>query len=332
LNVHATAQRIDFFYRLQRYSSEVFVQKQKKSDMNKSSSNHSSRDDSANLQPDRKQQARERRRREREGVISSPRLEDGGEQSEDNLLHQSNVDLRRHDREFQRRKRREADRLKRRVRRSSSREQGDTTMTSWTRGGAGPSTSRRKDGIDDHDDDLLANNRDARNARSSHSTCHSSNKRGSKIAAIVSGHDIDDVIAQFRNHFDVHMATLLELKNSINTTEKEMSINIERETEFQQVRAWYSELAEKHTKLQKEHQDLQAEHVALQQKYLNLKGADSDPNFQKFALTQQIVAPERIAGIGNSNNFVQDGGKAEKKKKKEKRDKSVGSIVWSRAA
>jgi hypothetical protein len=133
-------------------------------------------------------------------------------------------------------------------------------------------------------------------------------KRASTAAAaIASNKDIDNVIAQFREQCDVHLATLLELKNNITTTEKEVNVSTEKEKEFQQVRQWYSDLATKHTKLQKEHQALQEEHVKLQEKYMNLKAAS---NLHESAVFDGV----------------------EKKKKKEKKEKkSMSEVVWSRA-
>jgi len=137
----------------------------------------------------------------------------------------------------------------------------------------------------------------------------SKSKRSSTKAAIASSNDIDAVIAQFRDHCDMHMATLLELKNNITTTEKEVVVSTEKDKEFEQVRKWYSALAEKHNKLQKEHQALQEEHVKLQEKYMNLK---REKDFQ-----QSFVD----AGIDQDR----------KKDKKDKKDKTIGDIVWSRA-
>ena len=133
-------------------------------------------------------------------------------------------------------------------------------------------------------------------------------KRSSKTAAMASSNDIDNVIAQFREQCDIHMATLLELKNNITTTEKAVVVDSEKDKEFQQVRQWYSALAEKHTKLQKEHQQLQEEHVKLQEKYMNLKRATSlnDSFMAHFSDEKDI-------------------------KKREKKDKGKLEVVWSRA-
>jgi hypothetical protein len=132
-------------------------------------------------------------------------------------------------------------------------------------------------------------------------------KRASTKAAIASNKDIDNVIAQFREQCDVHLATLLELKNNITTTEKEVHIGTEKEKEFQQVRQWYSDLATKHTKLQKEHQALQEEHVKLQEKFMNLKAASN--------MHEPFVPVDGV----------------DKKKKEKKEKKSMGEVVWSRA-
>ena len=108
------------------------------------------------------------------------------------------------------------------------------------------------------------------------------------------------------------MATLLALKNNITTTEKEVNVSTEKEKEFQQVRQWYSSLAEKHTNLQKEHQALQEEHVKLQEKYMSLKQASN-----------------------LNESFVADYSGTKDKKKKTKKDKkekaSLGDVVWQRA-
>lgn len=198
----------------------------------------------------------------------------------------------------------------------------------------------RGDGIDE----LVARHRDANSdkknssnksvgsmrssskSNNNNNTTTKSKKRVSKTAAIASSHDIDEVITQFRNQCDVHMGTLLELKNNITTTEKEVNISTEKDKEFQQVRGWYSALAEKHTKLQKEHQTLQEEHVQLQERYMSLKQASTD----KQQFHDSFAA-----------NFMEGGGTAKDKKKREKKEKkaqaklekkAIGAIVWSRAA
>lgn len=138
---------------------------------------------------------------------------------------------------------------------------------------------------------------------------NSNSKRASSKsskAAMASSNDIDEIIAAYRDQCDVHMATLLELKNNITTTEKAVAFDAEKDKEFQQVRQWYSALAEKHTKLQKEHQTLQEEHVKLQEKYMNFKRA--------AGLNESFVA-----------HFSGD------EKSKPKKDKNKLEVVWSRA-
>ncbi|CAB9527815.1 expressed unknown protein [Seminavis robusta] len=180
----------------------------------------------------------------------------------------------------------------------------------------------RRESVDDDFDTLAALHRDANPGNPEHFSRSSlvsldgsinnhkkkSKKRSSKTAAIASSHDIDQVISQFREQCDMHMATLLELKNNITTTEKEVNVSSEKDKEFQQVRQWYSALAEKHTKLQKEHQALQEEHVKLQERYMNLKRASN-----------------------THDSFVAHFPEAEEKKKEKKEKKSAVDIVWSRA-
>lgn len=123
--------------------------------------------------------------------------------------------------------------------------------------------------------------------------------------------NIDTVIAQFRDACDMHMATLLDLKNDITNTQKAVTVESEKEKEHQQVRQWYSALAEKHTKLQKEHQDLKEDHAKLQEKYNALKRAST--------LTDSFVA------------HFEEGNKEEKKKEKKEGGKKALDVVWSRA-
>lgn len=138
---------------------------------------------------------------------------------------------------------------------------------------------------------------------------------GKKVSsATASSRDIDDIISQFREHCDIHMATLLELKNNITTTEKAVVTSTEKDKEFLQVRKWYSALVEKHTKLQKEHQKLQEEHLALQEKYMNLKQASK--------------LDDSMANMSRSSNRKD---KEKKKKNKDGAKKGLGEIVWQRA-
>lgn len=126
--------------------------------------------------------------------------------------------------------------------------------------------------------------------------------------------EVDQLIAQYREHCGIHMAALLELKNNSTTTEKAAITSTEQEKEFKQVRQWYSALVEKHTKLQKEHQKLQEEHLALQEKYMNLKQASKmEGSFANFD----------TVGIPNKKEKKQD--------KKEGGNKGLGEIVWERA-
>ena len=136
---------------------------------------------------------------------------------------------------------------------------------------------------------------------------HVKTKRSSKITPISSdNNDIDGIISLYGDMCDLHMATLLELKNSIASIEYEVKVSSKKDKEFQQVRGWYSALVEKHTKLQKDHQKLQEEHLALQEKYLSLKHESS-----------------------RNDSFLKIDFSTKETKKKEK--SSLGDVVWQRA-
>ena len=139
---------------------------------------------------------------------------------------------------------------------------------------------------------------------------HTKTKRSSKTTTIFSSNnDIDSIVLQYGDMCDMHMAALLELKNSITSIEQDVNVSSEKDKEFQQVRRWYSSLIEKHTKLQKEHQKLQEEHLALQEKYMSLKHASS-----------------------LNDSFFKIDFAAKDKKKRDKREKvSLGDVVWQRA-
>lgn len=266
---------------------------------------------------DRRLQASSRDRRRREQRPTSPRR-DGGDQSDENNVRRTD-----------RRKRREADRIQRKVRRSSSRDHDDV---GWNRP---PSSSARGGGKRDGIDDLVLRNREAVDRKSGNRSVSSHGRRSSKKAAIASGHDIDSVLAQFRDQCDIHVATLLELKNNMTTSEKEVAVNAEKDKEFQQIRGWYDALAEKHAKLQQEHQELQAEHVALQQKYMSLTGGGQVSATAAEDLNGSFVMEGRIEGIGSTANMIDKAKllkkeKKEKKKKDKKEKKSAVAIVWSR--
>lgn len=219
--------------------------------------------------------------------------------------------------------------MQRKIRRSSSRDHEDV---GWNRP---PPASARSSGGRDGIDDLVNRNRDGGDRKSSNRSVSSSEGRRSskKMAASSSDHDVDSVLAQFRDQCDIHVAALLELKNNMNFSEKEATMSAEKDKEFQQIRAWYDALAEKHTKLQKEHQELQAEHVALQQKYMTLTGGSGQsPHPAADNLNESFVMEGRIEGIGSNANVIDKAKllKKEKKEKKKKEKKSPVAIVWSR--
>ena len=274
---------------------------------------------------DRRSHQASRDRRRREQRAASPRRgggDGGGDHSDDNNARRTD-----------RRKRREADRMQRKVRRSSSRDHDDV---GWGRLPSGSAAARGATGLRDGIDDLVSRNRDGRDRKSSNGSVSSSGRRrpSTKVATGPAGGDIDSILVQFQESCDMHVAALLELKNSMNSSEKEISMNAEKEKEFQQIRAWYDALAEKHTKLQKEHQELQAEHVALQQKYMTLTGASgqSSPPAANN-LNESFVIEGRIEGIGSEANVIDKAKllkKKEKKEKKKKEKKGPVAIVWSR--